>query len=261
MQVKAAISSIEKCLREASNHFLSDSYGEPLTDDDEAVASYYIERAFIELLVLVEHLNLPSTYRRVESLLEQALKDGLTKSKMGSDEPYLVWAEKLRMFVDGLSELHGLGETDASEMRDIKSILRRAVYMLCDTTLFADVPKKESEVHARIEGILKCHYQDLKSKPALSKPIKKFEPDSAIPSIKTLIEYKFITSKAEAKRVADEILADVSGYRSPDWRNLLFVIYETERVMHEDEWTALLQECGLGRNYDAIVLSGSAKAA
>ncbi len=39
-----------------------------------------------------------------------------------------------------------------------------------------------------------------------------------------------------------------------------FVIYKTHRLMPEEEWTRLLRECGLGTNYDAVVLSGDAKA-
>jgi hypothetical protein len=121
------------------------------------------------------------------------------------------------------------------------------------------LPEKEAHVHDRIEAILKCHFADLKRKPSLSKPIKNFEPDTGIPSSKTLIEYKFVSTKPEAKVVVDQILADTSGYRSPHWKNLLFVIYETHRVMPEEEWASLLKECELGSNYDIIVLSGDTK--
>ena len=109
--------------------------------------------------------------------------------------------------------------------------------------------------------ILKCHYPDLKSKPALSKPIKNFQPDTGLPSEKTLIEYKFISNTTEAKRIVDEILADASGYRSKDWTSLLFVIYETHRVKPEEEWQHLLKDCQLLEGFDAIVLSGTARGA
>jgi hypothetical protein len=125
--------------------------------------------------------------------------------------------------------------------------------------MFSKLPCREADVHDRIEAILKCHFSDLKRKPSLTKPIKNFEPDTGIPSTKTLIEYKFVTTKVEAKRVVDEILADTRGYRSSQWRNLLFVIYETHRVMPEEDWIQLLRDCELGSSYDALVLSGDAK--
>jgi len=261
IDIYSSIASIEKCLREANNYFMLGNYGGDESIYDKEVTyyiSYYTELAFFELLVLVEHLNLPMTYQMIVKVFNKARDEGYMKSEMGLEEPYLVWIENIRMFVDGISGVHGLGKTDASELRELKAILKRAVYVICDNSLFPSVPGNESDVHRRIEGILKAYYQDLKRKPVLSKPIKNFEPDTGIPSIKTLIEYKFVKTNADAKRVADEILTDVSGYRSPEWKNILFVIYETHRVMPEDQWISLIKECGLGRNYDAIVLSGDA---
>ena len=262
LDVASAIASIEKCLREASNSFTDDCYshsqGDPDDDHDETT-EYYVERSFVELLILLETLQLSETRRQVADLFDMARKEGLGKSEMGPEEPYLFWNDKIRMFVDGVSSIHGLGVTAQSEIRDLKAVIRRSVYAICDTSIFPKPPAREADVHDRVEMILKCHFADLKRKPALTKPIKNFEPDTGIPSIKTLIEFKFITTKSEATRVVDEILADTSGYLSPQWKNLLFVIYETSRVMPEEDWTALLRACALGKNYDAIVLSGDAK--
>lgn len=260
-QINTAIDSIEKSLREASNYFMNGCFGYQIdekTNDDHLVASYYVERAFIELLVLAEHLALNAIFQQIDLLYQEAKKDFL-KSAMGPEEPYLIWCEKIRMYVDGIASAHGLGETAESEMKDIKSIIRRANYVICDTSIFPKLPENEAHVHDRIEAILKCHFADLKRKPTLSKPIKNFEPDTGIPSSKTLIEYKFLSTKPQAKIIVDQILADTSGYRSPQWKNLLFVIYETHRVMPEEEWALLLKECGFGSNYDIIVLSGDTK--
>lgn len=258
--ISAAIESIEKCMREAGNAYMSACYNyrDGEEDEDTDVAKYYVERSFIELMILTEHLQLTETYRSVSALFAEA-KNDLTKSKMGPEEPYLVWPEKLRMYLDGISSLHGLGDTAITEIRDLKAVVKRSLYAICDTSLFPKLPAREADVHDRIEAILKCHFADLKRKPSLTKPIKNFEPDTGIPSIKTLIEYKFVTNRAEAKRVVDEILADTSGYRSSQWKNLLFVIYETHRVMPEEDWVLLLRDCELGSNYDAVVLSGDAK--
>jgi hypothetical protein len=261
-QVNIAITNIEKSLREASNYFMNGCYGyqaDQKTNDDHIVAAYYVERAFIELLVLAEHLALKAIFQQIDLLFQEAKKAGFLESKMGPDEPYLIWCEKMRMYVDGIASAYGLDETAESEMKDIKNIIRRALYVICDISLFPILPDKEAHVHDRIEAILKCHYADLKRKPALSKPIKNFEPDTGIPSSKTLIEYKFVKTKQEARIVVDQILADTSGYRSPQWKNLLFVIYETHRVMPEEEWGLLLKECELGENYDIVVLSGDTK--
>ena len=261
VNVSSAIASIEKCLREASSSFIDGCYNHPETTsaEDIARAEYYVEKSFVELLILLEHLALTETHRQMSVIYEAAQKKGLTSSEMGPEEPYLVWNEKIRMYVDAISSAHGLGDTATSEVRDLKAIVRRSLYIICDTKLFPNLPSKESDVHDRIEAILKCHYSDLKRKPTLTKPIKNFEPDTGIASIRALIEYKFVTTIAEAKLVVDEILADTSGYRSPQWKSLLFVIYESHRVMPEEDWKTLLSECELDSNYDVVVLSGDAK--
>lgn len=261
-QISTAIDSIEKNLREASNYFMNGLFQystDETTNEDHEIAKYYVERAFVELLILAEHLSLHSTYQQIDALFKEAKKKGFLESKMGSEEPYLTWPEKLRMYVDGIASAYGLKETSESEMKEIKNIIRRSLYTICDTSLFPQLPEKEAHVHDRIESILKCYYADLKRKPSLTKPIKNFEPDTGIPSTKTLIEYKFVTSTSEAKNVVDQILADTRGYRSSQWKNLLFVIYETHRVMSEEYWSQLLKECELDNNYDVIVLSGDAK--
>ncbi|MFP3747350.1 hypothetical protein SB816_30240, partial [Achromobacter sp. SIMBA_011] len=116
---------------EAGNAFLSACYnrGGGDHDDDDDVADYYVERAFVELLILLEHLGLVETYRTVSSMLIEARKN-FADSKMGPEEPYLVWPEKLRMFVDGVSSLHGLGDTAKSEMRDLTAIIKRSLYVI-----------------------------------------------------------------------------------------------------------------------------------
>jgi hypothetical protein len=261
IHVAAAIESIERCLREADSHFWDgrNLYDPGVFNEDNAIAEYHVELAFVQLLVLLECLGLNATYQRVARLYQNARKRGLLKSEMGIEDPCLTWCEKIRMYVDGIAGAHGLDEATASGMRDLKGILRRALYFICDTKLFSDLPGTEAEVHDRLEGVLRCQFSDLKRKPSLSKSIKNFEPDTGIPSCRTLIEYKFVNTKLEAKRVVDEILADTRGYRSPPWDNLLFVIYETHRVLPEEEWKTLLSECELDGHYDAIVLSGDPK--
>jgi len=67
---------------------------------------------------------------------------------------------------------------------------------------------------------------------------------------------KFISTTEKAKRVADQMLADRSAYRSKDWNKFLFVIYETKRIKPEKEWKLLFKESGVSSNTEIVVLSG-----
>lgn len=256
LDIRAGIAAIESSIREAQ--LSCDSYHSHHREgSDLDHIAYYVERAFVELLVLADALKLDSTHKVVAAAYEVARANGFGKTDQCDGEFYPSWAEKITTITDAIASAHGVAKTSVSELKDLKAILKRAVYAICDLALFPDQPKNEADVHRRLEAILKVHYPDLRSKPSLSKPIKNFEPDTGIPTAKTLLEYKFISTKADAKRVTDEILADASGYRSRDWTNLLFVIYETKRVQSEEDWQNLLEECQLRDGYDVVVLSGT----
>ena len=108
----------------------------------------------------------------------------------------------------------------------------------------------------RTEAVLRCIFPDLRTKPPVPKPIKNFEPDTGLPSIRALIEYKFVENEQDAKRVSGEILADTRGYVSKDWDSFIYVVYETRRIKRENEWQELMRESGVGENTKVIVISG-----
>lgn len=258
--IARAIAAIETSIREAERY--CDKYHYAVHDDGDLESfKYYVERSFYELLVLTDRLGLKETHRMAAAEFESAKLDGLGRTESYEGEIFSKWGARVRMLADAVASSYGLSKTSQTEVRDLKEILKRAVYVICDSALFSQVPANEADVHMRLEAILKCHYPDLKSKPALTKPIKNFVPDTGLPSARTLLEYKYISNAAEAKRVADEILADASGYRSREWESLLFVIYEAGRVKPEEEWQNLLKDCELLEGYDAIVLSGVAPGA
>jgi hypothetical protein len=75
-------------------------------------------------------------------------------------------------------------------------------------------------------------------------------------SARTLIEYKFLSSASDTKRIAEEILINSRGYTSRDSDTFVYVIYETKRIKSENEWNLLAEKCGFGQNSKIIVLSG-----
>jgi hypothetical protein len=258
VETVVAIEAIRASLTKADNAFEELKYSSP----DSAIASYhqeiveyFIERAFIQILVLLDTLNLSRTYEQVHNIYHQAKEKGFSKEVAVADEPYLISAEVLRDYIAAIEASCGLYPF-VPVTKDLVTILRATQYTITDRKLFGNPPSNESDVHARIEGVLRCVFQDLRHKPQLTKPIKNFEPDTGLPSVRTLIEYKFVSSEQDAKSVADEILADTRGYVSKDWDTFLYVIYETHRVKPEVEWRQLLRECEVGNNTDVIVISG-----
>jgi hypothetical protein len=233
-------------------------HGDPVYDTVEN-AAWYIENAFLKLVIAAEVFDLVDIKRLIlEDIREASTKKyGFADSTMGPDEPRSIWLARYRQFLHAFETIGG-SEQENSVTKDVTEIIRATAYPITDKQLFGTVPASEDEVHRRIEGVLRCVFPDLKHKPVLTKPIKNFEPDTGLPSIRTLIEYKFVRRSADVPVIADQILADTRGYVSRDWATFLYVIYETRRFRPEHEWNALLRDCGATSSTTAIVLSGEA---
>ncbi len=220
--------------------------------------SWIIEACFLQLLVLAESLGLVAFQQMIQSeyIKTKSSAGGFNQSARDpGEEPYSAVLSQIRCFKAGLDSLFP-EKTITEVTKDVLQILRDIHYSITDPKVFDRLPSSETDVHLRIEAILKCVFPDLKHKPMLTKQIKNFEPDTGIPSISTLIEYKYLSSKKDEARIADEILADTRGYVSKDWKRFIYVIYETNRFRKESEWDQLLRESGLPESTSVVVLSG-----
>jgi hypothetical protein len=254
--IAESIRAINSCLTDAYDNFIKSQYiRQDVFNEYEIISEYLMERAFISTLTLFEVYSLDKNYEKVNRLYIQAKKEGLLKSLMGIEDPYLVYGECLHNYLDAIAISFNVDFHKGVISKEIIDILKAVQYSITDPDMFNSPPSDEQELHRRIEGVLKCIFPNLRHKPQLNKPIKNFEPDTGLPSIRTLIEYKFISDKAQAKTVADQVLADTRGYISKEWEKFIYIIYETRRIKPESEWKQLLKECDV-KNTEIVVLSG-----
>jgi hypothetical protein len=252
LQVAGALDAIAESIGKADVFFNRAIQGDEWGHDN---AAWYLELAYAQLLTLAEALGLPILRADILQVLEEA-RAGMTSADVDPDgEPHLKWASPARRYMRSLQSTYA-SESSRTVTKDVESILRAATYPLSDPLLFGAPPDNESTLHARLEGILRCIFPDLRHKPRLTKPIKHFEPDTGIPSIGTLLEYKYLSSDDQVAAMADELLADTRGYESKDWTSFIYVIYEAARIRPESEWRQLLRDCGVDARTSIIVLSG-----
>ncbi|MFH0988506.1 MAG: hypothetical protein V1799_00645 [bacterium] len=254
MDNQLALGKIRKSIAEAQNAFEEAVFlGHP---SDPA---WSIETAFLMTLSLVESLGLHKLHQMLLSDFRKIKnsKEGFSKDEQDefTEEPYPVHLSKLRQYLHSIESFFP-DDKDTIVSKDVLNILRDIHYTIADKTLFGCAPSSEKDVHLRIEGILKPLFPDLKHKPSLTKQIKNFEPDTGIPSIRTLIEYKYLDSKKSIPVLADQILADTRGYVSKEWNRFIYVVYETNRFRSEKDWNQLLAQSGLSDNSVVVVLSG-----
>lgn len=255
-QLAAALDAIAETIGKADSAF--DVYSRTGEDDwAEAEAKWNTEFAYAQLRVLCETLELPSLHQEVVNGLKDATAKGILSVSMSPDgEPYLDAVSSARMIRHAIQAIYAT-ESDKTVTKDLVAILRGATYSITDPRVFGSLPANEAMVHDRIEAVLRCMFPDLMHKPRLAKQIKNFEPDTGIPSIRTLIEYKYIGKSSEVPAIGDQILADTRGYTSKDWGSFLYVIYETERFRPEVQWRQFLRQCDVPDDTSLIVITGT----
>jgi len=252
--IEEAIYDLKNKISEADRRF--DDW--ILTNNEYKNPFWLIERCFIQLLAIAEAIGLEEFRKMIHVEYDEikTSKDGFLEVSCTPDgEPYSLIISKIRLFIYALESFFPK-QNHTKISKDLLRIIRDIHYVITDKVLFRTTPSNENDVHLRIEGILKCVFPDLKHKPAITKQIKNFEPDTGIPSIETLIEYKFLSSKEDIAVIADQVLADTRGYTSRDWNHFLYIIYETNRFRTEKEWSQLLTQSGVPENTTIVVLSG-----
>ena len=258
--VSEALAGIRDLIGEAEKAFdnfirATGSRHSEYRDDQEAIAVYYLDRAFLELRLFLEVNGAPQMLQALTTDHQKASANFMQSEASSWSDPYSYWAGRLRQYVRALDTTFGV-TTPSAITKQLVDILRATVYSITDLACFSSSPADESEVHARIEAVLRCVFLDLRHKPPIGKAIKNFEPDTGLPSLRTLIEYKFVETKADVKRVADEVLADTRGYVSKDWDSFVYVIYETRRLQPEIQWKELLSTSGVSEGTQILVISG-----
>ena len=247
------LNSIEEILSSIRDS-ISEAYSAFHAGGDTA---WRIQNAFIRMRILLEAAGLPEALRAVQEMEASARNkwDATEPDDEAGGEPFLLWGGKLYQYLNALEAAFGQPKAP-TVTKDVVQILKATQYSITDRNCFQSPPSNESEVHARIEAVLRCIFPDLLHKPPIAKQIKNFQPDTGLPSIGTLIEYKFMADPGEEKRIADEVLADTRGYLSKDWKNYIYVIYETKRIKPESQWRQLLRESGVKPSTEIIVISG-----
>jgi len=256
--VPDVLKTIKECLGKADKELwqgIESPNDFSLNDDSKQYIEFLLDRAYLQARALLELNGLPRMLSYLEELYGRAKKD-FTKIDVfiASAEPYLVWGDELEQVLAAIEA--NCGEPGSLQVsKDLIEILRNSVYAIT-AQCFGNPPQNEDEVHTRIEAVLRCVFPDLLEEVTITKPIKNFKPDTGIPSLNTLIEYKFVPSKEDAKRIADEVLADTRGYTCREWKRFLYVVYETSRIKTESEWNQLMRESEIPDNTTAIVLQG-----
>ncbi len=255
MSINDDISYVEKIIGDADSLLNECIERNEKWDDVRDFLGNKVKTAFHAALSLCGKYSLPTEARNIERLLSEADDLAQVDEHDGTGLFYLRWGFRLQSELNIIKKLYieTTGAGIPSSLNLVVQITRQAEYTMEGLNKH---PDSEKELDEFMENLFKPIYPDLLSTPTLPKPIKNFEPDTGIPSLRLLIEYKYVASKEHVKQVADEILADTAGYKSRDWAYFFFIIYEQRRFMPEEKWNDFLRQCGAAENTWVFVIHG-----
>src|ERR1022692_2600454 len=165
--------------------------------EHDQLIEYYVERAFTQLLVLLETRNLEHSRNAVEHL--QAEAKGKYAETFWADDMYLVWTEKLSIYIDALEAALGEG-SGRTITKDLTEILRATQYAITDRACFPEPPGNEDDLHHRIEAVLRCLFPwGGTPKPSPPKAGKNFPPSPGAPPLGAFDKKKFTRRRARPK--------------------------------------------------------------
>lgn len=110
--------------------------------------------------------------------------------------------------------------------------------------------KDEKDVQSFLYPILKSHFEDLEDEFFLPKYAGiSYKPDFGIPSIKLLIEIKFLRQKSDLKKIQKEIIDDSVGYikSSNKYKEIIVYIYNHKNLPVEEKYTKDLEKINVIR--------------
>ena len=130
---------------------------------------------------------------------------------------------------------------------------------LCAATLgyeFAD----ETSLNRFAEAILRGMYPDLNPNPSIDLPISYTLPDTGIPNIGLLIEYKYLREESEfPSHVRDEMQADVRNWAGTrKWTGLIFCVYQQRTFFTEESvYKILMTDSTTFQHLSVVLIAGA----
>ncbi len=236
-------------------------------NEDERRDKYYvpsaIEDAYLFAIALAEKhgLNLMADYiKSRKPKFGPDLLEAYYSEVLG--EPLLLSTFPLYDMIKTIRELYlpeqpietSIFESEWTNVRKILSNLP-----LC-ATAFSYELSSEANLDIFAETILRGMYPELNSNPSIDLPNSYTLPDTGIPNIGLLIEYKYLYNESDfSKRVRNEMQADVRNWAGTEkWTGLIFCVYQQRSFFSEESiHKTLIKDSTIFKHLSVVLITGA----
>jgi len=190
------------------------------------VLAWHLEKALRSIAVLAERLGAPSIEReiatlRTKNLSETSRYDGEIHSKIYS------LANACFAPLKAMTDAHAV--TAHTVLQNIIKNTAQIVRMKGAS------PKHEADVRNAVLDVCRFAFPDAIKEVGIPQLLTSSRADIAVSSLRTVIEFKFVTEKADMANALKGVYSDMKTYRSPNWDTFYGVFYMTEPFFIDDD--------------------------
>lgn len=216
----------------------------------EKALGYYVNCSFRSIAALADRLG-------VGSIAEEARVARVEpKFLCKVDRPYdgEIFSEALSLARSCFDPLRAMTTARAVTAQDVlRSILVNTGKIVGNCGL---TPGNESEVRNAVLNVCQYAFADAKRETPIFKRITHYKADITVTSLRAVVEFKFVDTKAEMKAALDGVYADMKGYRDMAWESFYSVFYMTGPFFTQQEIDEEFRYVDADKAWEPILIVG-----
>lgn len=206
--------------------------GFPDADDERAnseeeVLAWHLEKSLRSIAVLAERLGVPSIEREIAELRKRRLSE-TSRSYDGE-----IHSEVYSLAAACFAPLKAM--TDAHTVTAhtvLQNIIKNTAQIVQMTGIS---PTNEAEVRNAVLNVCRFAFPDAIKEVGIPQLLTSSRADIGVFSLRTVIEFKFVTDRKEMSNALKGVYSDMKTYRSPDWDTFYGVFYMTKPFFNDDD--------------------------
>ena len=201
------------------------------------------ELSFVEWGYQHGHFQIPNSKDGCDRIGHKILKSLIETdtSQIAPEHTALIWAAADKSISGGIDRIIESPSHLSTMLKQFPAAMKRWRYDNQSVKEPIKWPiKNEKEVQDIVWLMLRACFEDLIDEESLPKfGHSSYKPDFAIPSLKTLLEVKYVRRKGEFKKIEKEIMVDSVGYltNTKDYNKIMVFIYDHSSSVQEHEET------------------------
>jgi hypothetical protein len=205
---------------------------QPDPDDERAdseyeVLAWHLEKSLRSIAVLAERLGVPSIEREIAELRKRKLSE--------TSRPYEgeIHSQIYSLASACFSPLKAMTDAHAVTAHTVLQNIIKSTAQIVQMTGVS--PKNEADVRNAVLDVCRFAFPDAIKEVGIPQLLTSSRADIGVSSLRTVIEFKFVTEKNEMSNALKGVYSDMKTYRNPDWATFYGVFYMTQPFFNQDE--------------------------